>query len=592
MSADGIAAALEPTPRAAAPEGGRRALRAAASEPRQAAQGGARDLSEAEERALIGAFDGRLLSGPSHPIELSPPARDVVALLGDGRLLVNRDRRMNEAVPYVRAEAAELGIALGETLYCNGRTLVLVYEMAARQAREARLDEDFTDVEVYLKYLLFEGAKRKVSDVFITVERLETEVELNVHGQKQPLDSKTRDFGTKLLSRIYTACDDSPGGVFNPREFPAGRINGPKLPFEMPQSVESLRIQFLVLAAECMQCVLRFQHVGDEADVGDIDGLGYARFHLDALRRVRHAPFGMSIICGVTGSGKSTTLQRMLEALIRERAYAINVLTIEDPPEARIRGARQIPVVGAGEARDEGFARAIRAALRSAPNVIMIGEIRDLASGDLAVKAAQTGHQVWTTVHAISPSIALDRLVSEGIPEHRLLDPGVLNAVMAQRLIQALCPHCALGWAEAVGSRRFDPIPGFAARTAALFPLEYRHVLERHVRVRNEAGCSHPSCVRGYASRELIAELVVVDAAYLEAFRSGGSGAAHAHWLASGEGLMMVEHGFLKVMRGRIDPLDLYYGAGEIAASRMDLVFTYAEREGLLEYRDGHECAA
>jgi len=146
-------------------------------------------------------------------------------------------------------------------------------------------------------------------------------------------------------------------------------------------------------------------------------------------------PHGMILLTGPTGSGKSTTLYAGIQRLIAQRD--LHVVTVEDPVEYEIDGVQQVPVDAADKV---SFAKALRSILRHDPDVIMIGEIRDGQTADIAIKAALTGHLVLSTLHTNSASSAVTRLADMGVAP--FLIGATLRLVVAQRLVRRLCPHC------------------------------------------------------------------------------------------------------------------------------------------------------
>lgn len=145
-------------------------------------------------------------------------------------------------------------------------------------------------------------------------------------------------------------------------------------------------------------------------------------------------PHGIILICGPTGSGKTTTLYSILTKISTSR---VNIVTIEDPVEYQIQGVNQVqvnPQVGLT------FASALRSFLRQDPNIIMVGEVRDSETADLAIQAALTGHQVFSTLHTNSSAGAPPRLLDMGVEPFLLT--SALNAVVAQRVVRKICPHC------------------------------------------------------------------------------------------------------------------------------------------------------
>ena len=188
----------------------------------------------------------------------------------------------------------------------------------------------------------------------------------------------------------------------------------------------------------------------------DLGALGLAGRDLAAFREAVSAPHGVVLVTGPTGSGKTTTLYAALrEVTATERGRGLNVTTAEDPVEYELPGVNQV------QARPEigfGFAEALRAFLRQDPDVILVGEIRDGETADVAVRAALTGHLVLSTLHTNDAASAPARLVDMGAPPYLLA--ATIRAVVAQRLVRRLCTACK----RAVPSERLEQALG------ALYP--------------------------------------------------------------------------------------------------------------------------
>jgi type IV pilus assembly protein PilB len=166
----------------------------------------------------------------------------------------------------------------------------------------------------------------------------------------------------------------------------------------------------------------------------DIEKLGFTNEVVDKLKKVAKLPHGMLLVCGPTGCGKTTTLYSLLKFA---DAPDKNLVTVEDPVEYQLEGVNQVaarPDIGLT------FASALRAILRQDPNVIMIGEIRDFDTVDIAIKSALTGHLVLSTLHTTTASGAIARLVNMGV-EPFMID-AALVCVTAQRLVRKICFHC------------------------------------------------------------------------------------------------------------------------------------------------------
>jgi type IV pilus assembly protein PilB len=170
--------------------------------------------------------------------------------------------------------------------------------------------------------------------------------------------------------------------------------------------------------------------------VGDLENLGLEPEDLDRFKKTIHRPYGLILTTGPTGSGKTTTLYTALMAV---NSPSINCMTVEDPIEYVIPTIRQTAVnTKAGLT----FENALRSAMRQDPDVILVGEIRDKITADLAMRAALTGHLVLSTLHTNDAASAINRLLDLGINASILA--SALSMIVAQRLIRLLCPHCAV----------------------------------------------------------------------------------------------------------------------------------------------------
>lgn len=217
----------------------------------------------------------------------------------------------------------------------------------------------------------------------------------------------------------------------------------------------------------------------------DIRTLGFEQRQLEDYMEGVKKPHGILLISGPTGSGKTTSLYATLKFLNKETT---NILTIEDPIEYTLEGINQVQLK---ESIGLGFASTLRTFLRQDPDIIMLGEIRDGETAQMAIRAALTGHLVLSTIHTNSAWGTISRLVDMGVPP--FLIAGTLNTSVAQRLLRLLCVHCKL-------ERDFD---------VSLFPRSYkspRSIHKHHVPV----GC--PECFyTGYRGRKAIYEVLPID---------------------------------------------------------------------------------
>ncbi len=261
--------------------------------------------------------------------------------------------------------------------------------------------------------------------------------------------------------------------------------------------------------------------------------LGLSGTSLSRFEQALRAPEGGIVIVGPTGSGKSTTLYTTLELI---KSSERKIYTVEDPVERKITGVVQSevkPVIGLT------FAQALRSLVRADPDVIMVGEIRDLETAKMAADAAITGHQVFSTLHTNDAAAAVNRLVEMGVP--RYLVAAAWRCVVAQRLVRRLCPHCRT--TEDISAARWEEI--------GLGPPP-----ERRMRVQSPVGCS--KCFNtGYRGRVGLYEVLVVDNDVREAIATGAS-THEIQLLARSKGVdSLRDDGVRKVLEGETSYLEL-----------------------------------
>lgn len=231
------------------------------------------------------------------------------------------------------------------------------------------------------------------------------------------------------------------------------------------------------------------QHLG-------LAGLGLEETQLDALQQALHQTQGLILVTGPTGSGKTQTLYAGIDAL---NEPGRNIATVEDPVEFNLEGINQVPV---NHRNQLGFARVLRAFLRQDPDVLMVGEIRDSETADIAIKASQTGHLVLSTLHTNNAAEALNRLRNMGIADYNLASS--LSLLVAQRLLRRLCPRCK----ESV------QIPENVLREQGFSPSR---IAEN--RLFRAVGCDH--CRGGFRGRTGIYEVVPVSRELTQSIMSG-----------------------------------------------------------------------
>ena len=174
--------------------------------------------------------------------------------------------------------------------------------------------------------------------------------------------------------------------------------------------------------------------LNSDASVLNIEQLGFEPFQKELLLEAIHRPYGMVLVTGPTGSGKTVSLYTCLNILNTEN---VNIATAEDPAEINLPGVNQVNV---NDKQGLTFAAALRSFLRQDPDIIMVGEIRDLETADIAIKAAQTGHMVFSTLHTNNAPATLSRMLNMGVAPFNIASS--VSLIMAQRLLRRLCPNC------------------------------------------------------------------------------------------------------------------------------------------------------
>jgi type II secretory ATPase GspE/PulE/Tfp pilus assembly ATPase PilB-like protein len=274
----------------------------------------------------------------------------------------------------------------------------------------------------------------------------------------------------------------------------------------------------------------------------DLRSLGLGDRELKLFYRLRATAVGLNIIAGPTGSGKSTTLQRNMIKLIQERNGEINVITVEDPPEYPIPGARQMPVTNANseEEKDEEFNKALSAALRSDPDVMMVGEIRSLSAASLVFKGALSGHSVWSTLHANSAPAIVTRLRDMGVQPFMLSDPEIMKGLISQRLFRKLCPYCRVSIKERPHDAAFQRL-----KTA----LGDYGIENTYLRGPGCKYCKH----KGIIGRMSVPEIIIPDAHFLKFMINNNVKEAIDYWVSELDGRPLREAAIERMLKGYLD---------------------------------------
>src|SRR5581483_5073283 len=385
---------------------------------------------------------------------------------------------------------------------------------AAMEEFEADLRNERTPAVRLVSAILYAAALKKASDIHIEPQSMSTVVRVRVDGVLRELTHVPIELTSFLISRIKILADMD----ISERRIPQdGRFLA-----QIKDRPLEMRISTLP-THEGEKVVIRL--LDPESTKVGFEKLGLSPENSTTFSNLLSAPQGMILVTGPTGSGKSTTLYAALNVL---RSPSVNIITIEDPIEYRIQEINQVQVnTKAGLT----FANSLRSILRQDPNVILVGEIRDQETAEIALQAAQTGHLVLSTLHTNDSVAAITRLLDLGVPS--FLIAASVSGIIAQRLVRKLC-KC----------RTEAPItPDYASRLLAAGIVEFENKMYL------PAGCSE--CDNsGYKGRIGIYEILLLDEQVRSAMRNGVRDEEIRNRARSGGMKLMQEDALEKVKQG------------------------------------------
>jgi type IV pilus assembly protein PilB len=344
-----------------------------------------------------------------------------------------------------------------------------------------RLADETAPVIKLIDTIVLTALERRVSDIHIEAHDADVTVKYRIDGAlyaaMNPIDIS---YHQMLISRIkvMSELDIAERRVPQDGRFRV-KVKGRTIDFRVS----------IIPSAHGENCVIRIldkEQINESFRDLNLNVVGFDPDDLVKFRRFIAEPYGMVLVTGPTGSGKTTTLYAALNEIYNEED---KIITIEDPVEYQLRGVMQIPV---NEKKGLTFARGLRAILRHDPDKVMVGEIRDTDTAQIAINAALTGHLVFTTVHANNVIDVIGRFLNIGVEVYNFV--SALNCILAQRLVRQLCPHC---------KRRYQPSDQELI-DSGINPDKYRNGV-----FYESVGC--PECNQtGYRGRTAIHELLDV----------------------------------------------------------------------------------
>jgi type IV pilus assembly protein PilB len=356
----------------------------------------------------------------------------------------------------------EIGILLGKRILTKVATLAQITEILKKTEQSKRVLEDasegFTldvvhdedgnadesisidkltshgDISPIIRLVdttIFTALQRRASDIHIETRDDSVSIKFRIDGVlTQAMPPIAKDHHSTIISRIKVMSELDISERRVPQD---GRF---RVKYGTPERPIDFRVSIMpsIHGEDAVLRVLDKESMSEKFHKLVLDVVGFDEDDLQRFRRYIKEPYGMVLVTGPTGSGKTTTLYAAVNEIKTEED---KIITIEDPVEYQIRGITQIPV---NEKKGLTFARGLRSILRHDPDKIMVGEIRDAETAQIAIQSALTGHLVFTTVHANNVVDVIGRFLNMGVEPYNFV--SALNCILAQRLVRLICENC------------------------------------------------------------------------------------------------------------------------------------------------------
>lgn len=496
------------------------------------------------------ANGNKLLTVNGSDFAISNETRRLLALFSDGTYLVSKDNRFDGAVYNFEANVKRRKIPIKAPTYVTLNEIAAIYAYAERGTGTVDVTaEEAEDMQMQIDFInvIQRASQKKVSDIHVIVGSSST-ILFRENGAMVKQNEYSGEWGEAFVRSVFASADISDSN-YSQNEFQGAQklgstpLRGSNGKLMLPHNVLAIRLQFNPVAFGSQYLVMRLLYADDNPEgSSDLRSLGLGEYEENLFYKMRSMATGINVVAGPTGSGKSTTLQRNMIKLLQEKNYEINLLTVEDPPEYPIPGARQMPVTNANteEEKDEQFTKALSAALRSDPDVILVGETRSLSTAGLAFKGALSGHGVWTTLHANSAPAIVTRLRDMGIQPYLLNDPELVKGLVSQRLFRKLCPVCRQSIKTKEGSPEFNRL----RNALGDYGIESVYV--------SGPGCK--TCgYKGFKGRMAVDEIILPDSYVLKMIIENETAKAIDYWIGELNGRPLKDVAIERMLKGQID---------------------------------------
>lgn len=496
------------------------------------------------------ANNNKLLTVSGSDFVISNETRRLLALFSDGTYLVSKDNRFDGAVYNFEANVKRRKIPIKAPTYVTLNEIAAIYAYAERGGGTVDVSaEEAEDMQMQIDFIniVQRASQKKVSDVHVIVGSSST-VLFRENGIMVKQNEYGGEWGESFVRSVFASADISDSN-YSQNEFQGAQklgstpLRGSNGKLMLPHNVLAIRLQFNPIAFGSQYLVMRLLYADDNPEgSSDLRALGLGKYEEDLFYKMRSMAVGLNVVAGPTGSGKSTTLQRNMIKLLQEKNYQINMLTVEDPPEYPIPGARQMPVTNANteEEKSEQFTKALSAALRSDPDVILVGETRSLSTAELTFQGALSGHGVWTTLHANSAPAIITRLRDMGIQPYLLNDPELVKGLVSQRLFRQLCPACRQSIKTKEGTPEFERL----RNALGDYGIENVYI--------SGPGCK--ACgYKGFKGRMAVDEIILPDSRFLKLMIDNETAKAIDYWVSELNGRPLKDAAIERMIKGQID---------------------------------------
>jgi len=475
--------------------------------------------------------DQQLLTSEGTRWALSPELRQLCALTAAGELYLSQAHQTDT---YVLAFMDRLERA-GVEFTVKPVTMSVIKGLYDAEQRAgaglAAAGANSTQRQQEVIRIMGIAHQRGASDIHFLLGHEITKIRFREHGQMTNYSEIPSSIGLELCSALYNSMCDVSEEHYQPETKQDARVSR--------RYVDQLGLFGARVAtrpkADGPMMVLRLLY--DDQTKRTEEDLGFLPEQVTLLRRIRTLPYGINLFTGPTGSGKSKSIQVMINLLADECQETKHILTVEDPPEYPIK-ANQTPL-GA----DETWADAISNSVRLDPDVLMYGEMRDLESAKAAYRGAMTGHLVLSTLHTNNAIASLQRLIDLGVDQSLATDPALTTGIVNQSLVPVLCPQCRIPLSSPASRGRIDS--ALFERLASLISLKDVCLLGN--------GCDHCRGL-GIVTRTVVAEILLPTHRFMQVFREEGASEARNYWVKELGGITKLRHTLMKIAAGLVDP--------------------------------------